>query len=97
MLVNFNTHLALPHLLCNLLLHGIGNITANICSRGFGGRVRILAVIADVLRVLALSIESGLHLHLMLERGGSYSVYVHNIIHPSFCCCIRTSFARSGG
>ena len=97
MLVNFNTHLALPHLLCNLLLHGIGNIAANICRRGFGGCVRILAIIADMLRVLAFSIESGLYFHLMPERGGPHSVYVHIIFIPFFCCCIRTSFARSGG
>lgn len=97
MLVNFNTHLALPHLLCNLLLHGIGNIAANIRCRGFGGRIRILAIIADMLRVLAFSIESGLHFHLMLEHGGLHSVYVHIIFLPFFFCCIRTSFARSGG
>ena len=76
--VDLNADFPVADLLCDFLLYGFRNIAAHIISSGFGGCVRIIAIVLNVLVVLSFAVESGFTFHGMFEHRCSHSIDIHN-------------------
>ena len=55
-------------LLCDFLLYGFRKIAAHIIGSGFGGSVRVIAIVLNVLVVLSFAVESGFTFHGVFEH-----------------------------
>ena len=74
MFVDLNAYLAVADLLCDLFLYGLRNIAAHIIGSGFGGCVRVIAIVLNVLVVLSFAVESGFTFHRMLDHRCSHFI-----------------------